>query len=132
MNAAEELVGEITDEHDEGPALALVRESVDTWRMDGDVHVDEVGRALERPMPEGDFETFAGLLIAERGALPEPGERVRVPLPDDPAVTSVENGSAASSQGRVRPLWPHPVKEGQDDDQEDGPRRCCCRRPRVG
>ncbi|OQO94655.1 hypothetical protein B1813_00640 [Saccharomonospora piscinae] len=82
---AEELVGEITDEHDEGPQVTWVRESADTWRMDGDVHIDEVGRALERPMPEGDFETFAGLLIAERGALPEPGERVRVPLPDDPA-----------------------------------------------
>ncbi|WP_306303547.1 hemolysin family protein [Rhodococcus sp. BS-15] len=69
---AEELVGEITDEHDED--IAGVEDQEDgVWLMDGDVHVDEVERTIGRDMllPRGDYETLAGLLIAEGGNLPE-------------------------------------------------------------
>lgn len=82
---AEELVGEITDEHDEETPERIVAGEDDEWRMDGDVHVDEVERALGHRLPEGDFETVAGLLIAETGDLPEVGQVVTVELPQDPS-----------------------------------------------
>ncbi|MBG6191579.1 CBS domain containing-hemolysin-like protein [Arthrobacter sp. CAN_A212] len=81
---AEELVGELTDEHDnEAPPTIETRED-NTWRMSGDVHVDEVERAIGHDLPEGDYETISGVLIAARGQLPVIGETVTVVLPDDP------------------------------------------------
>jgi CBS domain containing-hemolysin-like protein len=53
--------------------------------MDGDVHLDEVVRAIGHDLPSGDVETIAGLLIAELGALPVEGDTVMVDLPIDPA-----------------------------------------------
>ncbi|MCP2264199.1 hemolysin family protein [Promicromonospora thailandica] len=81
---AEELVGEITDEHDDetDPVTAA---SDGIWVMAGDVHLDEVERAVERDLPEGDHETIAGLAIAAHGALPVAGDVVDVVLPPDPA-----------------------------------------------
>ncbi|MGQ1838266.1 hemolysin family protein [Kocuria turfanensis] len=81
---AEELVGEITDEHDDEPPAVITAEQEDTWRMDGDIHVDEVERAVGHELPDGDYETISGLLIAHRGELPATGDVVRVELPDDP------------------------------------------------
>lgn len=82
---AEEVVGEITDEHDrERPIeVQVIGESV--WRMGGDVHIDEVERAIGRDLPRGDFETVAGLIIAEKGALPAADDELRIRLPDDPS-----------------------------------------------
>jgi len=55
------------------------------WIMDGDVHLDEVERAIGYDLPRGDVETVAGMLIAELGALPVKGDTVTVDLPVDPA-----------------------------------------------
>lgn len=82
---AMEIVGEITDEHDDSPSDGLTPEAEDSWLIDGDVHLDELRRAIGRDLPQPDVETVAGLLIAERGALPTEGERVTIPLPVDPA-----------------------------------------------
>lgn len=81
---AEELVGELTDEHDQTPAPEIAADQDDAWRMAGDVHMDELERAVGHPMPEGDFETVSGLVIAELGELPEAGQEVLIELPDDP------------------------------------------------
>ena len=82
---AEELVGEITDEHDQAtPAYAPV-EGDGIWEMPGDVHIDEVERALGIDLPRGDYETVAGLVIASHGGLPEEGTTLEIELPTDPA-----------------------------------------------
>lgn len=79
---AEELVGEITDEHD--PAeLSPVAERAGSWVMTGEVPIDEVERTIDRQLPEGDYETLAGLSIAEHGSLPPVGATIRVELPLD-------------------------------------------------
>ncbi|MCJ7857478.1 hemolysin family protein [Corynebacterium kalidii] len=85
---AEELVGELTDEHD-GPEHHISREDgspgdVPTWRIAGDEHLDEVSRVLDVRLPDGEFETLAGLVIEELGSLPEVGEVIEVELPRDP------------------------------------------------
>lgn len=82
---AMEIVGEITDEHDAETGNALIPDGDNTWIMDGDVHLDEVQRAIDYDLPRGDVETVAGLLIAELGALPSEGDTVTVDLPIDPA-----------------------------------------------
>ncbi len=81
---AEELVGELTDEHDDEAPPTIESEEDFIWRMSGDVHVDEVERAIGHELPEGDYETISGVLIAVRGELPAVGETVTVVLPDDP------------------------------------------------
>ncbi|HSP59867.1 MAG TPA: hemolysin family protein, partial [Ornithinimicrobium sp.] len=81
---AEEIVGEITDEHDpQTPDVPAVDDGV--WVMGGDVHIDEIERALNHDLPRGDYETIAGLVITEHGDLPEPGLQLSVVLPPDPA-----------------------------------------------
>lgn len=82
---AMEIVGEITDEHDTELGDAVTSEGDGIWMMDGDVHLDEVARAIGHELPHGDVETIAGLLIAELGALPKQGDMVAVDLPVDPA-----------------------------------------------
>ncbi len=80
---AEELVGEITDEHDEAEPEYVPVEGDGIWEMSGDVHVDEVERALGTDLPRGDYETVAGLVIAHHGGLPEEGTRLEIELPPD-------------------------------------------------
>lgn len=76
---AEELVGEIDDEHDDEDAHDAVAES-DGWLMPGDTPLDEVHRLLDRELPDGDYETIAGLALAVHGALLAAGDRVVIPL----------------------------------------------------
>ena len=38
-----------------------------------------------RPLPDGDYETVAGLIIAEFGGLPAVGDRVLIPLEPEAA-----------------------------------------------
>ncbi|WP_188546622.1 hemolysin family protein [Rhodococcoides trifolii] len=80
---AEELVGEITDEHDETGVTEPAQDEHGVWTVAGDVHLDEVERAIGHDLPEGDYETIAGLAISVHGALPDPGDVLEVDLPID-------------------------------------------------
>lgn len=82
---AEEVVGEITDEHDIEVSGTVVVADADSWVMDGDVHLDEVERAIGHSLPRTEVETIAGLLIEERGALPGREDVVTLDLPVDPS-----------------------------------------------
>jgi len=82
---AEELVGEITDEHDPTHPDQPVVDDDGVWVMGGDVHIDEVERAIDRDLPRGDYETIAGLVIAQLGQLPEVGAAIEVELDPDHA-----------------------------------------------
>ncbi|WP_420754071.1 hemolysin family protein, partial [Rhodococcus sp. O3] len=82
---AEELVGEIADEHDPESDTAVIVRAGDGWTVRGTAHLDEVGRTLGRTLPDGDYETLAGLVIAEFGGLPAVGDRVEIALGSDPA-----------------------------------------------
>jgi CBS domain containing-hemolysin-like protein len=81
---AEELVGEIDDEHDADTDDDAVAEG-DGWLMPGDTPLDEVHRLFDRLLPEGDYETIAGLAIAESGGLPAVGDTVAVALDPEAA-----------------------------------------------
>jgi CBS domain containing-hemolysin-like protein len=78
---AEELVGEIADEHDDGEVEVVRRP--DGWLLPGEMHVDEVQRVLDHRLPDGDYETMAGLLMHHLGRLPTVGDTVEIALPLD-------------------------------------------------
>ncbi|WP_248959891.1 hemolysin family protein [Sphaerisporangium perillae] len=80
---AEELIGDIADEYDlpeEGsaepePALLGPGESVAVPAL---LRAHEVEERTGFQMPEGPYETLAGLLISRLGRLPDPGDSVVV------------------------------------------------------
>lgn len=82
----EEVLGDISDEHEETDTEEIHAEGEDEWIADGDTPVDEVMRAVGYDLPEGDYETLSGLLLSEHGGLIEAGETVILDLdalPDD-------------------------------------------------
>ena len=77
---AEEVVGELTDEHDpEQPDYVPVPDD-GIWVVSGDVHLDEIERSLHIDLADGDYETIAGLVIDAHGALPVVGDGVDIEL----------------------------------------------------
>lgn len=80
---AEEIVGQIEDEHDDGEPDYFVEETADGWIVGADLHIDEVGEELDIDLPEGEKETIGGLVIERVGGLPEVGDRVEIDLPED-------------------------------------------------
>jgi CBS domain containing-hemolysin-like protein len=76
---AEELVGEITDEHDPAGSDGLAAGDGE-WTVPGTLSVEEVERLLDADLPEGEYQTIGGLVIDELQRLPEPGDGIRLTL----------------------------------------------------
>ncbi len=81
-DVVEEIVGDISDEHDRlGARIRLRRDG--SWTLSGLLRPDEVEDATDVELPEGeDYDTVAGLVVRELGKIPEPGDRIEVPVPD--------------------------------------------------
>ncbi|MGH3760350.1 hemolysin family protein [Actinophytocola sp.] len=89
---AEELVGEISDEHDPlGTDLARPGEE-GGWVVPGTMHIDEAERLLGHDLPQGDYQTLAGLVLTELQRLPVPGDAVTVALPSPPGADGDPTG----------------------------------------
>jgi CBS domain containing-hemolysin-like protein len=90
-DVAEELVGEIADENELGEELAI--RSGEWWTTDAGLRMDEVAHETGIELPEGDYETVAGLLLKRLGRVAVPGDVVSVDLPptrlDEPPRTAV-------------------------------------------
>ncbi|MDI6411256.1 hemolysin family protein [Streptomyces albus] len=84
----EEIVGEVRDEHDgqlydELPELAPAAPEADgrpCWEADGSCRVGEL-RRIGLEVPEGPYETVAGLVADLLGRIPAPGDTVRLRAP---------------------------------------------------
>ncbi|WP_030738105.1 hemolysin family protein [Streptomyces sp. NRRL S-31] len=78
----EELVGEVRDEHDakDTPELAPAppEDGRPAWDADGSCRVD-VLRRIGLDVPEGPYETVAGLVADLLGRIPAPGDRAELP-----------------------------------------------------
>ncbi|MFL9828103.1 HlyC/CorC family transporter [Rhodoplanes sp. SY1] len=69
----EEIVGDISDEHDVD--LAGVRTQPDgSVTVDGGVPIRDLNRVMEWSLPDADATTIAGLVIHEARSIPEPGQ----------------------------------------------------------
>lgn len=69
----EEIVGEITDEHDV-EVKGLRPQSDGTCNVDGTLTVRDLNRALDWDLPEEEAITVAGLVIHEAQTIPEVGQ----------------------------------------------------------
>ncbi|MFE0676841.1 hemolysin family protein [Streptomyces sp. NPDC058867] len=78
----EEIVGEVRDEHDgqDLPELASApaEDGRPAWDADGSCRVD-VLRRIGLDVPEGPYETVAGLVADLLGRIPVPGDRAELP-----------------------------------------------------
>ncbi|MET9952695.1 hemolysin family protein [Streptomyces sp. NPDC006339] len=113
----EEVVGEVRDEHDphETPDLARAGEDADgrtLWSADGAARTDQLETVGLR-VPEGPYETLAGVLATELGRIPAVGDSVdlagwRLDVVD------------ASGRRAARVLLHAPLPHDGDQDQEAG------------
>ncbi len=74
----EELVGDIRGEEEAMTAPIRPLDGPGRWAMDGTVRIDEANEALDLELPEGDYETVAGLFLDRFGRVPQPGDAVQV------------------------------------------------------
>jgi CBS domain containing-hemolysin-like protein len=74
----EEIVGDVRDEHDRGEAARVRPLGRNSWLVSGLLRDDEVAEATGFRMPEGEYETLAGLVLARLGRIPEVADEVRV------------------------------------------------------
>ncbi|MDP3968802.1 MAG: hemolysin family protein [Nocardioides sp.] len=131
----EEIVGELTDEHDPDEEAHLVAgDDAGQWTVRGDAPLDEVEREIGVPLSSRDAVTVAGLVIAARQALPAEGEVVDVTLPPDPVelahdedapertlrVTVLEVGRHVPTLVRVELLGPEDVVGAGPAATEEG------------
>ncbi|MYS45173.1 hypothetical protein GTY23_28935, partial [Streptomyces sp. SID5998] len=78
----EEVVGEVRDEHDphETPDLAPAGADAEgraLYSADGSARVDQLAR-VGLKVPDGPYETLAGLIAAELGRIPATGDVLEV------------------------------------------------------
>ena len=66
----EEIVGEISDEHDEGLS-GLTAQSDGAYIVEGSLPIRDINRALDWDLPDEEATTVAGLVIHEAQMIPE-------------------------------------------------------------
>ena len=120
---AEELVGEIADEHTPEEESPATLEGKGSYLIPGALHIDEVERLIEHELPEGDYETIGGLVIHELHRLPQVGDSVDLCLPR-PAGAPQEKPDMALSMtvNTVQRHVPHTVELRLYEATEEGPR----------
>lgn len=80
-DVVEEIVGDISDEHDRlGARVRLRRDG--TWSLSGLLRPDEVEDVTGVDLPgNDDYDTIAGLVLLQLGRIPVAGDVAEVPLP---------------------------------------------------
>ncbi|PRY40199.1 CBS domain containing-hemolysin-like protein [Geodermatophilus tzadiensis] len=95
----EELVGDLTDEHDTDSGDDVVDRGDGTWSVSGLLRPDEVAAATGLAVPaDRHYETLGGLVLHVLGRIPDVGDRIeaRPPLPPE---------LAAEAEGLPPGVW---------------------------
>ncbi|MCT9088521.1 hemolysin family protein [Streptomyces sp. ASQP_92] len=113
----EEVVGEVRDEHDphETPDLAPAGQDADgrtLYSADGAARDDQLA-VIGLRVPDGPYETLAGLVATELGRIPRVGDRVEL------AGWRMDVVDAAGRRA-ARVLLHAPHTEDDEDDEEAG------------
>lgn len=125
----EEIVGEVTDEHDAPETLAQ-RDADGSWLLSGLLRPDEATAVVGVEIPEDeDYETLGGLVALHLERVPDAGDEVQLLLPDEErpryeltlTVTRMDALRVDELRLRVRPIEP---EDGDDEDvAADGEQR---------
>lgn len=70
----EEIVGEITDEHDPAAPLALKRSDAGDYIVDGAMTIRDLNRMMDWNLPDDEANTIAGVVIHEAQLIPAEGQ----------------------------------------------------------
>ena len=73
----EEIVGEIEDEYDE-PLKKYEVYDENGYLIDGDKEIGSVNEELKLALPEGNYETMAGLMIENLEKIPVAGDQIEI------------------------------------------------------
>ena len=69
----EEIVGNLSNEYDDVEEDDIVQIDKNTWKISGSCDIDLVCETLDVQLPIEEYNTFAGLILAELGEIPEDG-----------------------------------------------------------
>jgi CBS domain containing-hemolysin-like protein len=106
----EELVGEISDEHDPVGLDAETGPDGTIRVLDPSINVDDLNDLCELRLPEGDWDSVGGLVFSHLGRLPEAGDEVEL----DVALLTV----VRMDQRRIAELRIVPRTAGNGADDE--------------
>ena len=113
----ETIVGSIQDEYDdEDEDIEQLSENVFT--VDGVIDIDELSEKLGRELPEGDYDTLAGLIMSKLGYIPKENEHPTVEVAHT-LFTVEEVNERRIEKVRVEKL-PIPEEE-QENEREQKP-----------
>lgn len=82
----EEIVGEIRDEYDEDEKLLISLQEDGSYRIPGNMKLDDINNSLGTDFESEDYDTIAGLMIEVLDKLPEENESIT--LPDGTIITA--------------------------------------------
>ena len=75
----EAIVGNIQDEYDqEEDEIRQVNDN--TFTVDGTTSIDEISELIGIELPEGEYDTIAGLLVENLGRIPRSGEHPSIAI----------------------------------------------------
>jgi len=112
----ERLVGDLAVDDDPEEEVVPVIEKIDedVWQIRGEATVDEVEKELEIDLPEGDFDTFNGLVFSTLDEIPEDGSEFEVEIENlTISVKDVLNHQVETAIVRVK------RPEPSEDDEEE-------------
>ncbi|HKP85568.1 MAG TPA: hemolysin family protein [Blastocatellia bacterium] len=73
----EEIVGDISDEHDEAAAQQIKKLNEDSFKVSGKLTIRDANRRLGLGLPESDsYHTVAGFMMARAGKMLAPGDSI--------------------------------------------------------
>jgi magnesium and cobalt transporter len=74
----EEIVGDIDDEYDVEESSEIVKIGENTWIVNALIKVVDLNEELEINLPEGEYETLAGLVIHHLARIPSKGQKITI------------------------------------------------------
>jgi len=74
----EEILGEIDDEHDDNTDITEKQIAENEFEFSASLEVDYLNEKYGFNIPEGEYETLAGYIIAEHGSIPHEGETLTI------------------------------------------------------
>lgn len=110
----EELVGELTDEHDRVPVPEVEELGGGLFRVPARLPVYDLGQLFDRHLDDDDVDTVAGLLAKTIGKVPLPGSAAEV------GGLHLEGERVEGRRKQLATILVHKVAPAQPEDDSEG------------